>query len=116
MPTKKPETRFYEKIKTPLKQLKNTYFCRVQQLSLNGTPDTFLCISGQFVALELKKDAKSKPTELQKYNLVKIREAGGLGLVVHPDNWKKVLFYLEKMADTGLTTREMETLHAENPL
>lgn len=85
-------------------------------MGISGTPDFVLCVAGTFVGLELKKDAKSTPTELQLYMLKKIRESGGLGLVAFPENWEIISHYLGKLANTGLTKSDIEVLHATNPL
>ena len=53
------------------------------------------------MALELKRDSKSKASRLQQYNLEIINKAGGLGLVVNPDNWVKVLGVLKKLSEGG---------------
>lgn len=114
--SKGPETKFKEFIRPFLKTLKNSWFCKVQQITISGTPDFLLCVSGTFVALELKKDASSKPTELQLYMLRKIRESGGIALVCFPENWDIVSHYLQKLANQGLTKKEIEVLHATNHL
>lgn len=53
------------------------------------------------MALELKKDSKSKASRLQLHNLELINKAGGLGLIVNPDNWVKVLGVLKKLSEGG---------------
>lgn len=67
-------------------------------MAISGTPDLLLCVNGTFVALELKKDAKSKPTELQKHNLNRIIQAGGLAFVVYPENWQDVFNTLKLLS------------------
>lgn len=114
--SKGPESKFKDKIRPFLKSLKNSWFCKIQQMGISGTPDFILCIAGVFVALELKKDSKSHPTELQLYMLRKIRESGGIGLVAFPENWEIISHYLEKLANTGLTKSDIEVLHATNSL
>lgn len=95
---KKPETKFKEKIKPLLDALPNTWFVKIQQKSLRGTPDYLMCVNGNFVAMELKNSEDEEPDELQKYNLRKIRHSNGLGLVVFPENWDKVYDVLFKLA------------------
>lgn len=62
-------------------------------LADQGTPDLLACISGKFVAIEVKKDAKEmekweksaetdKRSAAQHVQQEKIREAGGITLVV----------------------------------
>jgi hypothetical protein len=70
----------------------------VSQTSLVGTPDILCCVNGRFVALELKKDSKSKASKLQEYNLLKVVEANGIAWVVHPENWEEVKTFLGGIA------------------
>lgn len=79
----------------------------VQQVAIKGTPDKIGCIRahcacgrsyGQFFALELKADAKAPIEELQIYNIERIKQAGGIGRIVHPGNWKQVLEELKLCA------------------
>lgn len=63
---------------------------KVQQVAISGTPDILACINGRFVALELKRSKGAVISELQKHVLKKINDAGGLGLVVYPENWDEI--------------------------
>lgn len=96
---KKPETVFKERVLRDLKTLPLCWFSKIQQVAINGTPDILLCLNGIFIAIELKKDAKSKTSKLQDYNLQKIREAGGLSFVVYPDIWNDVLDDLRQIVE-----------------
>jgi hypothetical protein len=58
-------------------------------------------VNGMFVALELKKDEDCKADALQKYNLEKINKSKGIGLVVSPENWNKVLKVIQILAKGG---------------
>ena len=44
----------------------------------NGTPDVLACLNGRFIGIEVKKPG-GKPSPLQRVQLRKIREAGGVG-------------------------------------
>lgn len=57
-------------------------------ISKAGVPDIICCYKGLFMGIEVKKDNKSKPTELQKYNLNSINNKGGVGIVLRPDKFK----------------------------
>ena len=48
-----------------------------------GVPDIIACVNGIFVAIELKTET-GRVSKLQEYNLYKIRESGGIGLVLRP--------------------------------
>lgn len=92
----KPETKFRAKIRPLLDAIPNSWWESIQQKSIRGTPDIIGCLGGYFIALELKSkkvDAKG----LQAYKLQSIRDAYGVALVVHPENWKEVYDYLRSL-------------------
>ena len=95
MPRKNPETKFKEAVQEDLKTIP-CWFSKIQQVAIRGIPDIILCVAGHFVALELKID--SPVTELQKYNIRKIKQSGGTAYVVTPNNWKKIFQQLKRMA------------------
>ena len=51
-----------------------------------GVPDLLCCINGFFVAVELKAE-RGKPSKLQNWNIEKIRESGGIGIVLYPNQF-----------------------------
>lgn len=53
----------------------------------SGVPDLLVCCNGYFVGVELKAP-NGKPSELQLWNVDKIREAGGIAIVLYPDQFK----------------------------
>ena len=50
----------------------------------HGIPDILACLNGRFIAIEAKA-GKNKPTALQEQNILRIRHAGGVALVVNED-------------------------------
>ena len=52
-----------------------------------GIPDVLACVNGIFFGIELKAP-KGKPSELQLYNLRKIDEAGGFGILLYPNDFE----------------------------
>lgn len=65
----------------------------------SGIPDILACVNGHFVGIEVKAQ-NGKPSELQLYNVRKIREAGGFAMILYPsgfDEFKK--FILDLKAD-----------------
>jgi len=60
-----------------------------------------LCVNGIFVALELKRDSKSKASRLQEHTLEMINKSGGLGIVVRPDNFEKVITVIKTLSEGG---------------
>lgn len=57
--------------------------------SRSGVPDLLYCIDGYFVAIEVKAE-NGKPSELQKRKIKKIREAGGIAVIVKPSEFDKL--------------------------
>lgn len=46
-----------------------------------GTPDLLVCFQGRFIGIELKVPGK-EPNKVQEVELLKIREAGGIAVVI----------------------------------
>ena len=63
----------------------------------NGTPDVLFCLNGKFGGVEVKKPG-GKADPLQKVQLRKIREAGGMGLVA--DNLQSVKEYVNSFMES----------------
>ncbi len=84
MPRK--EATLTRKILELFRQLPNSWFERVEQTSINGTPDILGCVEGQMVAIEVKTN-KGRLSRLQLHKLNCIRNAGGLALVLNEDNY-----------------------------
>ena len=51
-----------------------------------GIPDILCCCNSHFVGIEVKAPT-GKPSELQKRNIRKIEESGGIGIVLYPDQF-----------------------------
>lgn len=51
-----------------------------------GVPDILACVNGKFLGIEVKAP-NGKPSELQLYNLRKIDEAGGYGILLYPKDF-----------------------------
>lgn len=84
------ESVFQRKVVKKLKSLKNTWFFKASDRVRSGIPDIICSVNGHFVAMELKRDDKEKPTPLQLHTLTKIVESNAIGLVVTPENWDEV--------------------------
>ena len=59
----------------------------------SGIPDILVCCNGYFVAVEVKAP-RGKPSELQKWNIQKICESDGIGVVLYPnqfDDFKELI-------------------------
>ena len=59
-----------------------------------GIPDILGCYNGRFFAIEVKGGSSYGLTDLQRYNLKRINQAGGVGLCVYPSGFEqmKILF------------------------
>lgn len=55
-------------------------------MTKSGIPDILACVNGHFVAIEVKAQ-NGKPSDLQLYNVKKIREAGGVAIILYPDDF-----------------------------
>ena len=53
----------------------------------SGVPDIIGCIKGKFFALEIKAE-KGHPSELQLYEIRKIKESGGYARVLYPKEFE----------------------------
>ena len=61
-----------------------------------GIPDIIACVNGYFIGIELKAE-NGKPSELQKWNVKKIREAGGVAIVLYPDQFETFKGYIKAL-------------------
>lgn len=83
-----------------LEALPNCWVEKIQQVSIRGTPDFLMCLSGVFVAIELKTD-EGDLEPLQEFKLEKISRCGGVALVVTPSNWEETYEFLHQIAEEG---------------
>lgn len=63
-----------------------------------GIPDILACINGYFVGIEVKAE-NGKPSELQKYHVEKIKQAGGIALILYPkdfEDFKNLIYRLKE--------------------
>ena len=58
-----------------------------------GTPDLLACVGGKFIAIECKSE-RGNLSQIQVHTLQKIREAGGIALVVSPRNIGEVVYHI----------------------
>ena len=83
------EKQFENKIKEFLKSY-NIWFTKIWGGGYQkaGIPDILACVNGRFVAIEIK-GSSGKPTELQKYNIKKINESNGVGIILYPKDFER---------------------------
>lgn len=84
-----PETHFKNKVRAYLKKL-DIYHVKYFgcAFSEKGVPDILACVNGTFVGLELKSE-KGKASKLQEHHLKKIKESGGVSLLLYPKDFEK---------------------------
>lgn len=93
---KAPETKFKEPILEELRRIPYSYWEKIQQASLRGTPDIIGCVRGKFVAIELKS-ARGKADPLQTSILQQIANAGGYAAILLPHDYKPILAEIAKL-------------------
>ena len=59
--------------------------CKIISSNKAGTPDILACHQGKFLAIECKS-VKGKPSEIQKYQISQIEQAGGIAVVAYSIN------------------------------
>lgn len=81
------ESTFQDKIIRKLKKLPDCWYVKIWGGGFQraGIPDILICYKGFFIAVELKNEI-GEASELQKYNIEKIKEARGIALVIRPQN------------------------------
>jgi len=101
------EKNFENKVKKFLKEqncwVLKTWSNGVQR---SGVPDLLVCCNGYFVGVELKA-TKGKPSELQIWNIKKIREAGGVAIVLYPNQFEKFKDLIVQMKKERLAISPM---------
>ena len=92
-----PEKKVKDKVVAILKAYEAYYFYPVTGgYGASGVPDIVGCHKEKFFAIECKA-GKNTPTALQERNMQKIRESGGVAIVVNEDNIKDVEVMLDKL-------------------
>lgn len=84
------ESVFQRRVLKKLKSLPNVWCFKASDRIKAGIPDVIACVNGRFVAMELKRSDREKPTPLQTHTLSQIIKANGMGIVVTPENFDEV--------------------------
>jgi hypothetical protein len=82
------EKQFENKIKQFLGR-KGCYYVKyfANSFTKSGIPDILACVNGYFVAIEVKAP-NGKPSKLQLFNRDLIRKAGGISVILYPENFE----------------------------
>ena len=59
-------------------------------------PDLLVCAGGRFIGVELK-GPRGKPSPLQLYNIERIQRAGGIAMVLYPDQFEDFKRLIEEV-------------------
>jgi Holliday junction resolvase len=94
--TMTPEAAVKAKIKDILKELQCYSFSPIGgAYSSRGVPDIVGCLNGVFFGIEAKA-GKGKTTALQDRELQRIKDAGGIALVVNEENLDRLKMVLQE--------------------
>ena len=78
----------------------------------SGVPDLLICCNGYFLGVEIKAE-NGKPSDLQLWNIKKIRESGGIAIVLYPNQFKAfqdLIHYIKNLhTDTNIPAIIFET-------
>ena len=66
----------------------------------SGVPDIIACVGGTFVAIEVKGPG-GKPSPLQLWHVAKIWAAGGIGLIVWPEDFDRLKELVRRLLKGG---------------
>ena len=104
------EKNFENKIKAWLKD-HDCYFVKffANRMTKTGVPDILASVNGCFVGIEVKAQ-NGRPSELQLYNLRKIRESGGFAYIVYPSGWDELKEILTGLLKDDFTREGKEIL------
>lgn len=104
------EKQFENKIKVWLKD-HNCYHVKffANRMTKVGVPDILASVNGYFVGIEVKAQ-NGKPSDLQFYNVRKIRESGGFAYIVYPSGWNELQRILEGLLKDTFDRNEAEVL------
>ena len=92
-----PEAKTKAKVVATLKANGVYYFYPVTGgYGASGVPDIVGCHNGKFFAIECKA-GNNKPTALQEQHLQKIRDSGGIAIVVNEENLNAVQELLDQL-------------------
>lgn len=97
------EKTFENKIKKFLES-EGAYFVKffANSYTKSGVPDILACINGYFVGVEVKAQ-NGKPSELQLYNVDKIRESGGFAMILYPSAFQKFKDFVKGLKEERYT-------------
>ncbi len=96
-----------KKVKTKVTKLLDSYgvywfYPVMSGYGSSGIPDIVACVRGRFVAIECKATPKDQPTALQQKNLARIKDQGGIAVVINAENVKELEYVINQVVDDRL--------------
>lgn len=96
-----------KKVKTKVTKLLDSYgvywfYPVMSGYGSSGIPDIVACVRGRFVAIECKATPKDQPTALQQKNLARIKDQGGIAVVINAENVKELEYVINQVVDNRL--------------
>lgn len=82
-------------------------------MSRSGIPDIIACINGFMFGIEVKA-SRGRPSELQKLNVLRINQAGGIGIILYPEGFEVFKKLIEEVIDCSGHTAELKRLKNAN--
>lgn len=93
------EKNFENKIKKFL-ELQGCWYVKyfANGMTKAGIPDILACVNGYFVGIEVKA-SNGKPSPLQFYHQEEIRKAGGISIILYPENYDEFKVFIEDLLE-----------------
>lgn len=90
------ESTFKKKVMKDLNAIDGMFVFSKEAKSLRGYPDIIGCYRGRFFGWELKRSESEARKQtgrivLQRHILTQVQQSGGIGEIVHPDNYQEKL-------------------------
>ncbi len=90
------ESKFKARVMKDLKAVEGMFVFSKEAKSLRGYPDIIGCYRGRFFGWELKRSESEARKQtgrivLQRHILTLVQHSGGIGEIVHPDNYQEKL-------------------------
>ena len=94
-----PEKNFENKIKKFFRK-EGLYYFKFwgTMYTRAGVPDLIVCVNGRFLGVEVKSEV-GKPSEIQLQNIREIRNNGGFGVVIHPEQFQNLVDLIFALKD-----------------
>lgn len=79
----------------------------------SGIPDILCCVNGFMVALEVK-GSDGRPSELQKLNVKRINQSGGIAVILYPEGFENFKSLLQGVMCCNSHIHELTALRSAN--